>query len=160
MRLCGRTELWQELAQAHWLHLPDLKSAPVEVQLRDATLLDRAPGRRTRCHAAHWALHPAPLAAPATAPPAVRLAALVLAAHTSAHDRHGVELDILARLCGHSPHQTAELLDRLTTTRTLTAWHHHRDTDEVHWQPASHHQHPLGPAKDGVPPSGVAEILE
>ncbi|WP_405467476.1 hypothetical protein [Streptomyces canus] len=54
LRLYGRTELWQELARAHWLHLPDLKSAPVEVHLRDATLLEHTPGRRTRCHAAHW----------------------------------------------------------------------------------------------------------
>ncbi|MFJ3779633.1 hypothetical protein ACIPX0_49020 [Streptomyces sp. NPDC090075] len=136
MRLRGHTDLWQELAQAHWLHLPDLKSAPVKVQLRDVTLLDHAPGRRTRCHAAHWALHPAPLALQATAPPAVRLTALVLAAHPSAHDGRGVDLDVLARLCGHSPQQTGELLDRLVAGRTLSAWHHQRDTDEVHWQPA------------------------
>ncbi|WP_254076277.1 hypothetical protein [Streptomyces sp. P3] len=147
MRLRGHTELWQELAQAHWLHLPDLRSAPVQVHLRDATLLDHAPGRRTRCHAAHWALHPDPMAAPATAPPAVRLTALVLAAHTPVRDRHSADLDVLARLCGHSPQQTTELLDRLVAGRTLSAWHHQRDTDEVHWQPASHHHPPLGSAR-------------
>ncbi|MGW0424855.1 hypothetical protein [Streptomyces sp. NPDC003015] len=140
MRLRRHTELWQELAQAHWLHLPDLKSAPVQVQLRDATLLEQAPGRRPRRHAAHWALHPAPLALPATAPPAVRLTALVLAAHTPAHDRHAVDLDVLARLCGHSPQQTKELLDRLVASRTLSTWHHQRGTDEVHWQPATPHR--------------------
>ncbi|PAZ10478.1 hypothetical protein CLM62_40670 [Streptomyces sp. SA15] len=42
-------------------------------------------------------------------------------------------------LCGHSPHQTAELLDRLVATRTLTAWHHNRDTDDVWWQLSPHH---------------------
>lgn len=140
MRLRGHSELWQELAQAHWLHLPDLKAAPVKVHLRDATLLDHAPRRRTRRHAAHWALRPTPLATPVTAPPAVRLTALVLAAHTSAHHRHTVDLDILARLCGHSPQQTKELLDRLVASRTLSAWHHQRDTDEVHWQLASPHR--------------------
>ncbi|WP_433917329.1 hypothetical protein OIE50_51085 [Streptomyces canus] len=134
LRLYGRIELWQELARAHWLRLPDLKAAPVEVHLRDATLLEHAPGRRTRCHAAHWALHPAPLASLTTAPPAVRLTALVLAAHASPHGQHGVDMDILARLCGHSPQQTAELLDQLVNTHALSAWHHHRESDEVRWK--------------------------
>ncbi|MGI5144080.1 hypothetical protein [Streptomyces sp. CA-106110] len=75
-----------------------------------------------------------PLLLPHTAPPAVRLTALVLAAHTSPEVQHQADMDVLARLCGHSPHQTAELLDRLTTVRVLAAWHHHRDTDEVLWQ--------------------------
>lgn len=52
-------------------------------------------------------------------------------------------MDVLARLCGHSPHQTVELLDRLAGIRTLAAWQHNRDTDEVLWQlprePASSH---------------------
>jgi hypothetical protein len=136
VRLCGRTELWQELAQAHWLHLPDLKSAPVAVQLRDATLLDHAVSHRTRRRAAHWALHPDPLAAPAAATPAEHLTALALAAYTTAAGP-APDLATIARLCGHSPQQTAELLDRLVATRTLSWWRHHRDTDEVHWQPAT-----------------------
>jgi hypothetical protein len=41
---------------------------------------------------------------------------------------------VVARLCGHSPQQTGVLLDRLVADRTLAAWHHQRDTDEVHWQ--------------------------
>jgi hypothetical protein len=134
MRLYGRPELWQELAHANWLQLPDLKAAPIKVQLLDETVLDQAPGRRERRHAAHWALRPVPLLLPHTAPPAMRLTALVLAAHTSAQGHHHADMDVLARLCGHSPHQTAELLDRLTSIRTLTGWHHHRDTDEVLWQ--------------------------
>jgi hypothetical protein len=150
MRLSGRTELWQELAQAHWIHLPDLKSAPVRVQLRDATILNRAPGRRARRRAAHWALHAAPLASPATAPAAVRLTALVLAAHTPAHEHRGVDMDVLARLCGHSPQQTAELLDRLVDNRTLSAWHPQRDTDEVHWQLNTAHR-----GNPGVTPGPV-----
>ncbi|MEJ8673066.1 hypothetical protein WKI71_45650 [Streptomyces sp. MS1.AVA.1] len=56
-------------------------------------------------------------------------------------------MDVLARLCGHSPQQTKELLDRLVASRTLSAWHHQRDTDEVHWQPPSHHHRPVGSAK-------------
>jgi hypothetical protein len=119
VRLCGRTELWQELAQAHWLHLPDLKSAPVAVQLRDATLLDHAVSHRTRRRAAHWALHPDPLAAPAAATPAEHLTALALAAYTTAAGP-APDLATIARLCGHSPQQTAELLDRLVATRTLS----------------------------------------
>ncbi|MDO0939307.1 hypothetical protein QQY66_49285 [Streptomyces sp. DG2A-72] len=38
-----------------------------------------------------------------TAPPALRLTTLVLAAHTSADAEHSTDMDILARLCGHSP---------------------------------------------------------
>ncbi|WP_405987873.1 hypothetical protein [Streptomyces sp. NBC_00986] len=76
----------------------------------------------------------APLALPA-APPVLRLTALALAlaAHT-ANTEHSTDLDALARLCGHSPQQTGELLDRLVTTGALTTWHHNRETDEAVWQ--------------------------
>ncbi|OAH11721.1 hypothetical protein [Streptomyces jeddahensis] len=134
MRLYGRQELWQELAHTNWLTLPDLRSAPVEVQLLDEAVLDQSPGRSARRRAAHWALRPAPLLLPHTAPPAVQLTALVLAAYASAEVHHHADMEDLARLCGHSPHQTAELLDRLTTTRVLAAWQHRRDTDEILWQ--------------------------
>ncbi|MER5915815.1 hypothetical protein ABT124_36740 [Streptomyces sp. NPDC001982] len=133
MRLHEHRELWQELAHAGWLEPPDARSVPVQLRLLDAAVLDQAPGHRARRRAAHWALHPAPLALPA-APPALRLTALVLAAHTCAGAEHSTDMDILARLCGHSPQQTGELLDRLVTTRTLRAWHHHRETDEASWQ--------------------------
>jgi hypothetical protein len=133
MRLRGHRELWQELAHAGWLEPPDARSAPVQLRLLDAAVLDQAPGRRARRRAAHWALHPVPLALPA-APPALRLTALALAAHTSPDAEHSTDLDILARLCGHSPQQTGELLDRLVTTGTLTTWHHNRETDEAVWQ--------------------------
>jgi hypothetical protein len=134
MRLYGRPELWQELAHANWLRLPDLQLAPVQVRLLDAAVLDQAPGRSARRRAAHWALRPVPLLLPYTAPPAVRLTALVLAAHTCVQGDHHADMDVLARLCGHSSHQTAELLDRLAINRVLAAWHHRRDTDEVLWQ--------------------------
>lgn len=133
MRLRGHPELWQELAHAGWLEPPDVRSMPVQVRLLDATVLDQAPGRLARCRAAHWALRPTPLALPA-APPALRLTALVLAAHTSVDAEHRADMDVLARLCGHSPQQTGELLDRLVTTHILGAWHHNRDTDEAFWQ--------------------------
>ncbi|MCD9880909.1 hypothetical protein [Streptomyces guryensis] len=110
-----------------------MRSPPMQVRLLDAAVLDQAPGRCARRRCAHWALHPAPLVLPA-APPALRLTALVPAAHSSVHTEHSTDLDILARLCGHSPQQTGELLDRLVTTRTLGAWHHNRETAEVFWQ--------------------------
>ncbi|MFI6937314.1 hypothetical protein [Streptomyces sp. NPDC050287] len=132
MHLGGHRELWQELAHAGWLEPPAVRSVPVQVRLLDAAVLDQVPGRRARCRAAHWALRPAPLALPA-APPALRLTALVLAAHTSVDAEHSADMDVLARLCGHNPQQTGELLDRLVTTRTLGAWHHNRETDEVLW---------------------------
>jgi hypothetical protein len=133
MRLRGHRDLWQELAHAGWLEPPDARSAPVQLRLLDAAVLDQTPGRLARRRAAHWALHPAPLTLPA-APAALRLTALALAAHTSPDAEHSTDLDTLARLCGHSPQQTGELLDRLVTTGTLTTWHHNRETDEAVWQ--------------------------
>ncbi|WP_330351950.1 hypothetical protein [Streptomyces chartreusis] len=133
MRLHGNRELWQELSHADWLALPDFRALPAQVRLLDAAVLDQAPGRRARCRAADWALRPTPLMLPAAAP-ALRLTALALAAHTSARAEHGTDMDILTRMCGHSPQQTVALLDRLVTTRTLQAWRHDRETDEVVWQ--------------------------
>lgn len=42
--------------------------------------------------------------------------------------------EVLARLCGHSPRQAEELLDRLVASRSLAAWHYCRDTEEVAWR--------------------------
>ncbi|MGW2433689.1 hypothetical protein [Streptomyces sp. NPDC001640] len=134
MRLRGRREVWEELADSGWLVMPDLKPACLDVRLLDAAILVQVPGRGERGRAAHWALRPTPLLLSPAAPPALRLTALVLAANTSGQVHHSIDMDVLARLCGHSPHQTAELLDRLTSTRVLAAWHHYRDTDEVLWQ--------------------------
>ncbi|WP_260461253.1 hypothetical protein [Streptomyces sp. WAC04114] len=133
MRLRQSGDLWLELAHAGWLELPDFRALPLQLRLLDAAVLDQAPGRRARCRAAHWALHPAPLALPPAAP-ALRLAALVLASHSPTEAEHSTDMDVLARLCGHSPQQTGELLDRLVTTGTLGAWQHNRVTDEVLWQ--------------------------
>ncbi|MFB7112712.1 hypothetical protein [Streptomyces sp. NPDC056291] len=135
MRLHRRTEAWQELAEDGWLGLPAPRTAPLQVRLLDDAALDQAPGRSARRRAAHWALHPTSLIVPAAAKPAERLTALVLAAHTTAAGP-AADMAVVARLCGHSPQQTGVLLDRLVANRTLAAWHHQRDTDEVHWQPA------------------------
>lgn len=134
MRLHGRGEQWEELAHAGWIHLPGLRPVPVQVQLLDAAVLDQAPGRRARRRAAHWALRPAPVLLPAAAPPALRLAALTVAAHSTAPARPQADMDVLARLCGHSPRQMSELLDRLVAARALAAWRHDRETDEVRWR--------------------------
>lgn len=136
MRLRGRTEIWEELAYGLWLQPPDLRSTPVTVQLLDATVRDQAPGRGARRRAAHWALRHSMLTLRPTAPGAMQLVALVLAAHARPGAICSVDMEVLARLCAHSPHQTAELLDRLVTTRALASWHHDRDTDEVVWKPA------------------------
>ncbi|WP_318205852.1 hypothetical protein [Streptomyces sp. SCL15-4] len=139
MRLHGRAEIWEELAHGHWLRPPDLKVTPVEVELLDAAVRDQMPGRSARRRAAHWALQPGTPPLPAAAPPAVRLTALVLAVHLCPRGVHTVDMDVLARLCGHSPHQTAELLDRLVASRVLAFWHHRTDTDEVTWELACRH---------------------
>ncbi|MEU8951885.1 hypothetical protein [Streptomyces sp. NPDC048489] len=132
MRLHGRTELWDELEHAAWLRRRPRRHPHVEAQLLDAALLYLRPGSRTRARAAHWALHPVPVAVPAGRTPAMRLAALALAAHTSG-DAGSTDLDVLARLCGHVSQQTAELLDRLVASHTLTVWRHNLETDEAFW---------------------------
>ncbi|MGW6523993.1 hypothetical protein [Streptomyces sp. NPDC054962] len=152
MRLQGRQELWQELAQDRWLEMPVLKSAPVTVHLLDAAVLDQAPGRSARRRAAHWALHCTLLVPPAAAPPVLRLTALVLAAHLSDCGSPSTDMDMLARLCGHSPHQTGELLDRLVALRVLTAWRRDRETDEVVWQLPMQYAHPrIAPPRTRLP---------
>ncbi|WP_407109598.1 hypothetical protein ACE1N8_00415 [Streptomyces sp. DSM 116494] len=134
MRLHGRRELWNELAHADWCRASGPRSAVSQVQLLDAALLDRAPGRSARRRAAHWALHPVPVRLPADAPPALQLITLVLAAHMTSATRHRTDMDVLAWLCGHSRHQAAELLDRLVVSGVLAAWRHDRDADEALWQ--------------------------
>ncbi|MFG2276085.1 hypothetical protein ACGFNY_40790 [Streptomyces chartreusis] len=133
MCLRQNRELWLELAHADWLALPDFRTLPVQARLLDAAVLDQAPGRRARRRAADWALRPRPLLLPAAAP-VLRLTALVLAAHSCTHGEHRSDMDILNRLCGHSPQQAGELLDRLVATHTLKTWQHNRETDEVFWQ--------------------------
>ncbi|MDR6980995.1 hypothetical protein J2X68_007737 [Streptomyces sp. 3330] len=147
MRLRGRQELWAELAQGRWLEMPVLKSAPVTVRLLDAAVLDQAPGRGARRRAAHWALHGAPLVPPAGAPPVVRLTALVLSVYSSEPAGHGTDMDVLARLCGCSPSQMGELMDRLVAIRTLAVWHHNRETDETIWHLPLRHAHPRFPGR-------------
>ncbi|GAA4027080.1 hypothetical protein [Streptomyces plumbiresistens] len=146
MRLQGRRELWTELAHDRWLEMPVLRSARVTVRLLDAAVLEQTPGRSARRRAAHWALHMTPLARPAAAPPVLQLAALVLAVHPCEPGGQGIDMGILARLCGHCPHQTAELLDRLVAVRTLATWHHNRETDEVVWQLPMQHARPRDPS--------------
>lgn len=100
---------------------------------------------------------PAPLVLPVAAPPALRLVALVLATHVFDADHHSADLDVVTRLCGHSPQQTKELLDRLVSARTLSVWHHHRETDEVFWklppQPA-YARSTVRPGRRHTPPPG------
>ncbi|GHH27255.1 hypothetical protein GCM10018780_81960 [Streptomyces lanatus] len=119
MRLRENRELWLEPAHADWLALPDFHTLPVQVRLPDAALLDQTPGRR----AADWALRPVPLVLPAAAP-ALRPAALVLAAHTCTPGEHSTDMDILT-----------------PPVRALPA------TDRRITRPAGDHTHPEGLAE-------------
>ncbi|MDX2758384.1 hypothetical protein [Streptomyces europaeiscabiei] len=116
IRLHGRSELWEELEHTRWLRRTASTYPRAQAQLLDVTL-SQQPGSRARARAAHWALRPTPLAAPTGRPAALQLTALTLASHTSGAAGN-TDMNELARLCRHSPHQTAELLDRLTATRT------------------------------------------
>ena len=84
----------------------------------------------------------APLLVPAAAAPAERLSALVPAAHTVVTGCTA-DMDVVARLCGHSHQQAAELLDRVAAVRTLVAWQHKQDTCEVLWRTDTGHHHTL-----------------
>ncbi|NEB62035.1 hypothetical protein EF916_30345 [Streptomyces sp. WAC08452] len=134
MRLRGRRELWLELSQAGWLETATVREGPVTVRLLDAAVLDQAPGRGVRRRAAHWALHPAPLVLPPASPAALRLTALVLASLSSGTAANTEDMGTVSRMCGHSPQQTKELLDRLVSAHSLAIWRHDCDTDEVLWQ--------------------------
>ncbi|MFF4887493.1 hypothetical protein ACFY2D_32120 [Streptomyces nigra] len=138
MRLHGRVELWLELEHAGWLHRSRHRCSPVQAQLLDAAVLHQNPGRTARVRAAQWALRPTPLALSAALPSALRLAALALAAHSTAGVGGG-ELDTLAHQCGQQPPQQLEdLLDQLVRARLVTAWRHHHDGDEVRWELPAH----------------------
>lgn len=138
MRLRGRTELWEELEHAGWLRRAAGKHPHMEAQLLDAAVLSQQPGGRARARAAQWAMRPTPLTLPTGRPPAIQLTALALASHISG-DIGSTDLEVLARLCGHSPHQTAELLDRLVAANALATWQRNRETDEVFWRLPQQH---------------------
>ncbi|WP_413755048.1 hypothetical protein [Streptomyces sp. MMBL 11-3] len=141
MRLHGRTELWEELEHTRWLRRTAGKDPCTQAQLLDEAVLFQQPGSHARARAAHWALRPSPLASLGGRSAALQLTALTLASYTSGV-AGSTDMEVLARLCGHSPHQTAELLDRLTASRALAAWHHDRETDAVFWRlPDSMPQH-------------------
>lgn len=137
MRLHGRAELWLELEHPGWLHRSNRRCSPIQAQLLDAAVLHQTLGRTARIRAAQWALHPAPLAVSAALPSALRLAALVLAAHSTAGVGGG-ELEALTRQCGQPPQQLEDLLDQLVHARLVTAWHHQHDSDEVRWELPAH----------------------
>ncbi|MGW3108336.1 hypothetical protein [Streptomyces sp. NPDC001100] len=137
MRLHGRVELWLELEHAGWLHRSRRRCSPVQAQLLDAAVLHQDPGRTARVRAAQWALRPTPLALSPALPSALRLAALALAAHSTAGVGGG-ELDALARQCGQPPQQLEDLLDQLVRARLVTAWHRHHDSDEIRWELPAH----------------------
>ncbi|MER5699831.1 hypothetical protein ABT255_50570 [Streptomyces mirabilis] len=63
----------------------------------------------------------------------MQLTAVVLATYTSGA-AGSIDIEVLARLCGHSPHQAEELLDRMVAPRSLAAWRYCRDTGEVAWR--------------------------
>ncbi|MFE2302735.1 hypothetical protein ACFXAW_31625 [Streptomyces sp. NPDC059445] len=132
MRLHSRNELWDELEHAAWLRRRPGRHPHMEAQLLDVALLHLRPDGRARARAVQWALHPAPVVVPVGRPSAVQLTALALASHTPS-DAGGTDLNALARQCGYSPQQTAELLDRLVASQALAAWRHNRGTNEVFW---------------------------
>lgn len=135
MRLASHATPWHELEHAGWLRCTPRRHGSTQAQLLDAAVLAQAPGREQRARAAHWALHPAPLAAPREAPPSIQLTALSLAVHTETASGGGsADSDALARLCATTPSSLEDLLDQLIRTRTLASWCHDLEASEVCWQ--------------------------
>ncbi|MFD5720927.1 hypothetical protein [Streptomyces sp. NPDC127036] len=110
----------------------------MEAQLLDAAALAPAPGRTGRARAAHWALHPAPLAVARAAPPAIQLTVLVLAAHTEPGAGRA-DADQLTHLCGLSQTQLDDLFDRLIRVNVLETWDCDGDAGEIRWKPRPSH---------------------
>lgn len=61
---------------------------------------------------------------------ALRLVALVVASHPTGT----ADLEDIARLCGHSPGQAPELLDRLVSVRLLAFWQHDTASGTARWR--------------------------
>ncbi|WP_245659649.1 hypothetical protein [Streptomyces ochraceiscleroticus] len=137
MRLAGHAVPWQELTHADWLSCPSPASRTalggVTAQLLDAAVLAQVHGRAARARAAHWALYSAHLSPAHDAPPALRLAALALASHTTAGSG-SAEPAHLTRMCGLSSSHLDDLLDRLLRLRLLKTWGYDVDSDELCWQ--------------------------
>ncbi|MGW2063483.1 hypothetical protein ACWCO9_23075 [Streptomyces sp. NPDC001937] len=133
MRMHGRSELWRELEHAGWLSRHAVKPPHVEVRLLDPAVLTQAPGRSARRRAAHWALHPEPLATPRGTGLAVQLAALVLSVHSTA-DTGSAESETVTHLCGQSAQQIDDLFDQLARTRVLATWRRDRNSDDLYWR--------------------------
>lgn len=129
----GRTELWSELTYAGWLQRLASRGPHWEVRLLDAAMQAHAVGRRLRARAAHWAMHPTPLILPQATPPAFRLTALALAAHTR-DDAGRVDADVLARLGGQAPQHLDDVLDQLVRFRLLQTWQRSSDQEEISWR--------------------------
>jgi hypothetical protein len=96
-------------------------------------VLAQAPGRGDRARAAYWALRPAPLAIASGAPPALQLAALSVAAHTSS-DTASADTEHLARMCALSVEQVEGLLDCLVRADALAGWKRIPLTGAIVWR--------------------------
>ncbi|MFD9863443.1 hypothetical protein [Streptomyces alboflavus] len=133
LRLNGHATPWHELEHAQWLRCTHRRHGHIRAQLLDSPALNQAPGRNRRARAAHWALHPAPLATAHQAPPSVQLTALALAVHTEGTAGQAGAED-LTRLCATPLSLLEDLLDQLTHAHTLTRWNHHPEGDVILWQ--------------------------
>lgn len=137
MHLHGEGVWWHELEQSQWLHRPRPSSGHgATVQLLDATLLSRGPGRRSRARAADWALRTASTPALRDQSSAgLQLTAVVLAAHSSAGAAHATaDAGQVARSCGLTDDQLVTALKQLTATGALSAWTLDATMDDLAWQ--------------------------
>ncbi|MFD4998713.1 hypothetical protein [Streptomyces buecherae] len=127
-----RTELWDELEYAGWLRR-SAHPCPVQVRLLEAAMQD-FPSRHQRARAAHWAMRPLLRPLPRTLPGSVQLTTLALAAHARPDGAGLLGMNVLTHLCGQTPEQLGDLLDRMTSSQLLVSWRQAHPEDDVTWR--------------------------
>ncbi|MGD6757218.1 hypothetical protein [Streptomyces sp. BH105] len=80
-------------------------------------------------------MRPLPRLLPHTLPGSIQLTALALAlaAHTHSDGAGLLGISVLTHLCGQTPEQLGDLLDRMTSSQLLASWRQARPEDGVIW---------------------------
>lgn len=124
---------WRELEHARWLRTtPESTTNEVVAELLDITLLEQAPARPDRMHAADWALRVSSKAG--AIGPLSQLTCLYLAVHSEPELGSGQgEADHMARVCGTRPAELPNTLVRLAATGLLKSWQACLKSGDLHW---------------------------
>lgn len=152
---------WHELENARWLVLTTGPAThQIAAQLFDVVLLDQAPARPDRMHAADWAQRASCLSTAGSAAPLLQLAGLYLVAHTDPEAGEGLsELDQIARTCGSEPAKLTHTLDQLAAARLLDSWTVCPALGDLRWALTAGRSSPQSPSQSllETPPRASAD---